>query len=140
MIAPSQDNIQSALHKILASRPFQGSERMSRFLRFVVEHALDEQRTPLKEHLLAEHVFDRDDSFDPRTDTIVRVEARRLRAKLKEYYGDEGKDDPVIIELPERGYRPAFRSQPHPTPVRALRLKTKVMLMAAGVVLVAGVA
>jgi len=60
MTGPSQDAIQSALRKILASRPFQGSDRMSRFLRFVVDHALREDRAPLKEHLLAEHVFDRD--------------------------------------------------------------------------------
>src|SRR5262249_5267943 len=140
MSGPTQDAVQSALRKILASRPFQGSERMCRFLQFVVDHALSENQAPLKEHLLAEHVFDRDGSFDPRTDTIVRVEARRLRAKLKEYYGDEGKDDPVIIELPERGYRPAFRIQLHSTPAPAWRIKTKVMLMAASVVLAAGVA
>jgi adenylate cyclase len=108
---PGREAIQQALENILASREFQGSERMRRFLRFIVEHALRGDQTPLKEYLIGVNVFDRGDEFDPRTDTIVRVEARRLRSKLREYYRTGGGDDRVIIELPQGGYTPAFRTR-----------------------------
>jgi TolB-like protein len=118
MSVPSRDVIEGSLDKNLASRAFRNSERMSRFLRFAVNHALSADQAPLKEHLIAENVFDRGSSFDSRTDTIVRVEARRLRSKLKEYYTEEGQDDPMIIELPERGYAPAFRVRLQPSPAK----------------------
>ena len=71
------------LEKILASPIFVNSERLCAFLRFVVEQAL--QGSPPKEYTLGIEVFGRDASYDPRTDPVVRVEARRLRYKLKEY-------------------------------------------------------
>ncbi len=59
MTEPGREAIQPALEKILASPAFQGSERMSRFLRFVVEHALRGDQAPLKEYLIGVNVFDR---------------------------------------------------------------------------------
>jgi TolB-like protein/tetratricopeptide (TPR) repeat protein len=109
-IDPTRLQVQEALDRVVASPRFRSSERMSAFLRFVVQHTLDGGPGPLKEFLIAERVFGRGDSFDPRTDTIVRVEARRLRSKLQKYYQDEGRDDPVVIELAERGYTPTFRT------------------------------
>ena len=108
---PTREAVQHSLNKLLASRVFQGSERMSRFLRFSVEHALAGESAPLKEYVIGVQVFDRGESFDPRTDTIVRVEARRLRAKLKEYYATEGRHDAVAIELSEKGYRAVFKGR-----------------------------
>jgi adenylate cyclase len=55
-------------------------------------------------------VFDRDQRFDPAIDSIVRVEAGRLRSKLREYYGEFGQDDPVVIELPKGTYAVAIQS------------------------------
>ena len=66
---------------------------MIRFLRFAVEQSLQGRADQLKESVIGMEVFDRTSSFDPRTDTIVRVEARRLRSKLKDYYESEGRDD-----------------------------------------------
>jgi hypothetical protein len=103
--------IREQLERILASRQFVGSERMSRFLRLAVEHALSGEKTPLKEYQIGAEVFDKDSSFDPRADPIVRVEARRLRGKLKNYYETEGAGDVVVIEIPERGYLAAFRQR-----------------------------
>ena len=72
MTRPNTDAVQSAVGRILASRPSHGSERMSRFLRFVVDHALSANPAPLKEHLIAEFVFDRRESFDtPRIPSFV---------------------------------------------------------------------
>jgi TolB-like protein/tetratricopeptide (TPR) repeat protein len=101
--------VRNQLANILASDSFSLSDRLSRFLRFVVEHVLDGKTEPLKEYVIGVEVFDKDESFDPRVDSIVRVEAARLRTKLKEYYGEEGRSDPVRIELAKRGYVPVFR-------------------------------
>lgn len=62
-------------------------------------------------------VFDRDDTYDPRLDPIVRVEARRLRVKLKQYYQREGNADAVRIEIPSRGYAPTFQCLQAPTEI-----------------------
>ena len=63
------------------------SERIQQFLRYIVEEALAGRGDALKEYTIALDVFDRDESFDPQTNSIVRVEASRLRGKLREYYG-----------------------------------------------------
>jgi hypothetical protein len=81
-----------------------------RFLRYVVERTIEGKTEELKEYAIGVEVFDRGESFDTRTDTIVRVQARRLRSKLKEYYDAEGKTDAVVIELPKGRYVAAFRA------------------------------
>ena len=100
--------IQTQLEKILASEVFAGSDRMSRFLRFTVDRVLQGQASHIKEYLLGLEVFDRSASYDPRIDPIVRVEARRLRSKLKQYYETEGRDDPMVIDFPKGSYVPVF--------------------------------
>ena len=81
---------------------------MSRFLRFGVEHALAGTGHQVKEYLVGVDVFDRPKDYDPRVDPIVRVEARRLRAKLRSYYASSGKTDELIIEFPKGAYAAAF--------------------------------
>jgi TolB-like protein len=100
--------VRAALERILASRTFAGADRLSRFLRFIVERTLDGTGGEVKEYVLGVEVFDRTEAFDPRLDTIVRVEARRLRARLADYYRDEGASDPLLIELPKGAYVPSF--------------------------------
>jgi TolB-like protein len=94
--------------RVLGSRGFSGSGRMSRFLRFVVERTLEGRGEELKEYLIGLEIFDRNESFDPRLDPIVRVEARRLRSKLKTYYETEGREDALVIEVPTGRYVPRF--------------------------------
>src|SRR5688572_14242450 len=79
-IGVSAEAIRTQLDRILASPGFIHSDRMARFLRFTVDQVLKGHATELKETVLGMEVFDRSSSFDPRTDTIVRVEARRLRS------------------------------------------------------------
>ena len=81
---------------------------MGRFLRLGVEYALAGRGEELKEYLIGVEVFDRKASFDPRFDPIVRVEARRLRAKLHAYYAGRGATDEVAIEVPTGSYLPVF--------------------------------
>lgn len=84
---------------------------MSGFLRFVVDRALAGQADQLKEYVVGVAVFGRAEEYDPRLDAIVRVEARRLRGKLDEYYAGDGRNDPVIIRMPRGSYVPVFEQQ-----------------------------
>src|SRR4029078_7247262 len=99
------------------------------FLRFVVVKALDNQDVSLKEYTIATEVFGRHSNYDPHNDSIVRVQASRLRSKLQEYYKTEGKRDKIIIELPKGGYLPTFSYAPTideiAEPVPAVDLRPK---------------
>ena len=103
--------IQDALRRLLASSQFARSPRASRFLRYIVEATLDGRGEGLKEYVLGVEVFDRAASFDPRIDTIVRVEAVKLRKRLQEYYRGAGQNEPVIIDLPKGAYIPRFQNR-----------------------------
>ena len=94
---PSADEIRLQLDRLLASGGFANADRMSGFLRYVVERAMAGESDQVKEYVIGVAVFGRDEQYDPRLDSIVRVEARRLRTKLDEYYADEGRDDPIVI-------------------------------------------
>jgi serine/threonine-protein kinase len=101
--------VRSELERVLASKGFARNERLSRFLRVVVERHLEDRDGDLKESVIGIEVFGRQPGFDPKQDSTVRSEAARLRARLAEYYAGEGSGDEVIIELPKGGYIPAFR-------------------------------
>jgi TolB-like protein/Flp pilus assembly protein TadD len=96
------------LERILASPEFAQSERMRRFLRLVVEYGIEGRSAQLKEYLIATAVFDRKASFDSRLDPIVRVEARRLRTKLAQFYERDGCVDNIEIQLSKGNYAPQF--------------------------------
>jgi serine/threonine-protein kinase len=98
------------LQRIAASATFQQVDRLKHFLEFIVLEATAGRGNQLKEYVIGVQVFDKDSSFDPRTDPIVRVQARRLRARLARYYQEEGAHDRVQIDLPKGGYAPVFRS------------------------------
>src|SRR5512138_607006 len=104
----SKDEKLAQLERILHSQILQGSESLRAFLRFVVQKTLDKQEDQLKEYTIATEVFGRGDQYSPRTDSVVRVQASRLRSKLQEYYFTEGKTDGVLIELPKGHYTPSF--------------------------------
>jgi Tol biopolymer transport system component len=130
------DSIRVHLEKILASPRFAHSERLKRFLRFSVEEALQGRVENLKEYTLALEVFDKAASHDPGADPIVRVEARRLRARLKEYYETDGLGDPIRIDMPKGAYIPIFRRVAPPARPRrsaALGIATGAILIAAAV-------
>jgi TolB-like protein/tetratricopeptide (TPR) repeat protein len=108
---PSESEIRTHVEKLLASRPFVRSARLARFLNFAVDHALAGTGGEVKEYLVGVEVFDRRPGYDPRIDPIVRVEARRLRAKLKAYYASAGKADAIVVQFPKGAYVPVFRTR-----------------------------
>ena len=104
-----ESEIRDHLRMVLESALFDHAERLSRFLKFVVDETLDGRADRLNQYAIAIAVFDRDETFDPTIDAIVRVEAGRLRSKLLEYYDELGRDDSIRIELPKRSYAATFR-------------------------------
>lgn len=111
--------IRQQLDSILASKTFSQVDRLKRFVHFIVTEAIQGRGGELKEYVIGVQVFGKDPSFDPRTDPIVRVQARRLRARLVRYYREEGLGDEVIIDLPKGGYTPVFRRREGGAPARA---------------------
>ena len=97
------------LTRIVDSPKFISSARLCRFLTHIVNRTLCGDLVSLKEFSIAMEVYDRTPKYDPNIDAVVRVEARRLRAKLKEYYEGPGKNDPVLIGLRPGSYVPIFR-------------------------------
>jgi hypothetical protein len=101
------------LEKVLQSRALQNSESLKAFLRFVVERTVNNDEAQLKEYTIATEVFGRNSDYDSRIDSVVRVQAGRLRAKLQEYYTTEGKGDKIVIDLPKGHYHPVFNHALH---------------------------
>ncbi|MGC9951471.1 MAG: tetratricopeptide repeat protein [Bryobacteraceae bacterium] len=100
--------VRAQLDRILLWQGFADSPQLGRFLRHVVEQKLSGNGAAIKEYSVGLEVFNRTTSFDPKSDSIVRSEARRLRSKLAEYYGAEGVGDPLRIDVPKGGYLPVF--------------------------------
>jgi TolB-like protein len=105
----SVEEVRAELERLLESPLFLQSVRLGRFLRFAIENALAGRTDALKEYAIGTEVYDRKPPYHPSQDSIVRTEARRLRAKLKEYYESEGKQDPVFIYFRPGTYVPLFR-------------------------------
>ena len=100
--------IQDALQRVVASRDFMNSERKRRFLKFVVQETLAGRADRIKAYSIALDAFDRDPSFNPVADPVVRIEAGRLRRCLEHYYLAEGAADRIRITIPKGGYVPHF--------------------------------
>lgn len=110
--------IRRQLHRVLASTAFNQADRLTRFISFIVHEGMAGRGGELKEYVIGVHVFDKEPLFDPRTDPIVRVEARRLRAHLVRYYLEDGRHDELIIDVPKGGYAPTFRRRDRPAPTQ----------------------
>ena len=105
----SAKEIHTELSRILVSEAFANAGRMKRFLKYVVDQSLHGKDDDLSEYWIGLQVYDRDQSFDPRLDSIVRVDATRLRSKLREFYDSEGRDSPILIEVPKGSYKAIFK-------------------------------
>ncbi len=114
---PSPDEVLAELGKVQNSDPFVRSQRIKRLLEFLVKSAIEGNRDLLKESLIGVEVFDRPPTYDCKQDPVVRVEMRRLRSKLSEYYLNEGKADEVLIWLEKGSYVPAISKRAADAPL-----------------------
>jgi TolB-like protein len=116
-----QEAVREELGRVLKSGPFAQSQRRQRFLEYIVSETLAGRGDRLKGYTIGREVFDRPEEFDPNIDPIVRMEAARLRDRLREYYDGEGKNDRIRIELPKGSYTPQIelRAEPSAPPEQA---------------------
>jgi len=109
VVSPSEREVRDQIERIVSSAAFRPADRLKHFITFVASQVLQGKGDNLKEYAVGVQVFGRESSFDPRTDPVVRVQARRLRARLERYYREEGQDDEILVDLPKGGYAPVFR-------------------------------
>src|SRR3954468_8783256 len=103
--------VRAELDRVLASDIFSRSDRLSSFLTFIVERTLAGEGDTLKELTIATELYGKGVEFTPSADPIVRVDARRLRDRLREYYAT-APDSDVIISVPKGTYTPVFAAGP----------------------------
>lgn len=115
---PAASDILAQLDRILTDARFSSGDRSARFLRYVVQQTLAGKSEEIKELVIATELYGRSSDYDPKVDSLVRVEATRLRSRLQSYYGREGVNDPVRIHIPKGAYVPHFEqivsTQPEP--------------------------
>jgi hypothetical protein len=105
---PSQEECQRQIQKLLQSTSFRNASMLQHLLQYLAAKAHVNGSEGLKEYTIGVEAFGRPQDFDPKTDTIVRVQIHRLRQKLKEYYDSDGVHDPIWIDIPKGHYIPAF--------------------------------
>jgi len=99
------------LEKLLSSHALHGSESLCKLLRYLATQSLEHPGANPKEYQIATEVFGRQQDFDPHVDSMVRVQAGRLRTKLAEYYASEGAEDQTVVELPKGTYGLTFHQR-----------------------------
>ncbi|ASV84187.1 hypothetical protein CES85_4979 [Ochrobactrum quorumnocens] len=100
------------LDRILRSSAFSSSDKLRKFLSYVVIETIEGRGDRIKSYSIAIEVFHRHTDFDTSQDGIVRTTANRLRSALEKYYRLEGINDPVVISLPKGRYVPSFVEKP----------------------------
>jgi Tol biopolymer transport system component len=110
--APSPPSVLEQLEQVLQSPAFRTADRSARILRFLVEQTVAGQGDRLKEYVIGAEALGRGSSFDPRIDSIARVEVSRLRTRLEQYYLTSGKSDRLVFVLPRGSYVPSFEERP----------------------------
>lgn len=142
--APQRGAIESQAERILASEHFRDSPIQQRLISFLIDETLAGRGSDLKEYTIGEAVFHRGSDFDPRTDSIVRVQVSILRKKLAAYYDGPGAGDGVLIEIPRGHYVPSFTPRQivpeglvpaEPAKLAAIRRRTAWVWLGAGLVL-----
>jgi hypothetical protein len=105
---PEREQYLAQIDRLVNSSVLHGSESLCKLLRYLAEHALDHPGSSLKEYQIATEVFGRSPSFDPQSDSTIRVQAGRLRLKMAEYYSAEGSEDPIQVDMPKGTYVLSF--------------------------------
>lgn len=103
------EEMKAAAARVLASETFRQSEKLAEFLEYVVLQAVTGNQAGLKETSIGVGLYGRQPDYDPKVDSLVRTQARRVRERLERYYREEGSADPVVIEIPRGSYVPVFR-------------------------------
>jgi hypothetical protein len=120
-----RSQFEAAIERLVASHSLHGSESLCKLLRYLAKQAVEHPGVQVKEYQIATEVFGRQANFDPQLDSMVRVQAGRLRAKLTEYYGTEGASDTYMVELPKGSYAVVFHERSRPAQPNAGTIETR---------------
>jgi hypothetical protein len=114
--AISIEEQRTQLHKLLSSEALRNSPGLKKFLDYITTKTIEGQAGAIKEYVIGTEVLGRTETYDPKVDTVVRVQASRLRNKIEKYYAREGATDPILLNIPKGHYVPTFsRRTPPPT-------------------------
>ena len=145
-ISIGRDQCFQQIERLTKSHSLHSSESLCKLLRYLAEHSLDHPGIALKEYQIATEVLGRPSGFDPQSDSTVRVQAGRLRVKLAEYYGNEGLNDPILVEIPKGSYALTFHlraakpgGQVTPLMVEPVEKKIEIPRSSRGMIIVLGV-
>src|SRR5678815_1558106 len=106
--APEAEQVRAAVQRIVTSKHLIHAESVANLLKYIVEQTLNDKAESLKEYTLGVEVFQRGSNFNPKEDTIVRVQARALRSRLESYYKTDGRNDAIRVIVPKGAYVPTF--------------------------------
>jgi hypothetical protein len=98
------------VRRIVSSPPFQKSTRLRDLLQFITEQTIHGNAHELTEQHIGNALFHKPSGYSPLEDSSVRVHARQLRLKLHEYFNEEGRNEPLILDIPKGSYAPVFRT------------------------------
>jgi len=100
-----EDDTSAQVERILNSTTFRNAEILRRLLRFLAEKSIAGEADGLKEYIVGVDALGKPISYDPRQDSVVRIQIGRLRHKLADYYKFEGKDDPILLDIPKGHFK-----------------------------------
>lgn len=121
IMVSAQEANQAQINRIIQSKVFRSSEVHRNLLQYLAAKSLASDTNDLKEYTIGVDVFAKPTSYDPRQESVVRMHIARLRQKLAEYYRLEGKEDPVLVDVPKGGFKVIFEPRNVPfEPVVAL--------------------
>ncbi|MCC7175369.1 MAG: hypothetical protein IT159_09245 [Bryobacterales bacterium] len=108
-MAVREGAVPAQVERILQSEAFRNAETLRRLLRFLADQSLSGKADQLKEYTVGIDALGKPATYDPRQDSVVRIQVGRLRQKLAEYYREEGREDPVVLDLPKGRFKLAWR-------------------------------
>src|SRR5215813_9372357 len=106
------DAIREQIDRLIQSKTFQTSEVHRRLLQYLADRTLAGEADRLKEYTVGLEAFAKPPSYDPKHDSIVRLQMGRLRQKLAVYYQGEANGDAVLVSLPKGAFKLAFENRP----------------------------
>src|SRR6267142_4325195 len=121
MVDLQTDERWQLVQRIVCSAPFQKSTRLRELLQYIAQETLRGSAHELTEQHIGNALFHKPSDYRPLEDSSVRVHVRQLRLKLHEYFNEDGRNEPTILEIPKGAYAPVFRAvhklDPAPTTV-----------------------
>jgi hypothetical protein len=107
-----EDAMQTQVERVLASEAFRNADALRRLFRYLASKSIAGEADELKEYSVGVDALGKPESYDPRQDSVVRIQVGRLRNKLAQYYKGEGKNDPIIFDLPKGHFKLVWESRP----------------------------